>query len=140
MRRKHWQSLAVALFAIQFATIAFAQQPPVDAELSPGGRLRCAVIGIPVLGGIGQPIGKYIAARLGASFEPVVYPNPQAYEQSFAKADWDIALGPRVLAPADKADVTGDLWLIDLQYFAAPGKAFASSDQVDRAGAKLVRS
>jgi polar amino acid transport system substrate-binding protein len=32
-----------------------------------------------------------------------MYPNPEAYLQSFGKGEWDIAVGPRVLAPADKA-------------------------------------
>jgi polar amino acid transport system substrate-binding protein len=95
------------------------------------------VIGIRVLGGVGEPIGKFIAEKLGVSFQPVTYPNPQAYEQSFGKGEWDIAIGPRVLAPADKADVTPDVWLIDLLYLAAAGKGFASADQVDQPGVKV---
>ena len=95
------------------------------------------MIGIRVLGGVGEPIGKFIAGRLGVSFEPVTYRNPDAYEQSFGKGEWDIAIGPRVLAPADKADVTPDVWLIDLLYLAAVGHEFASADQVDRPGVKV---
>ena len=95
------------------------------------------MIGIRVLGGVGEPVGRFIANRIGASFEPVVYPNPQAYEQSFGKGEWDIAIGPRVLAPADKADVTPDVWLIDLLYLAAAGREFRSADQVDRSGVKV---
>jgi len=33
-----------------------------------------------------------------------MYQNPEAYLQSFGKGEWDIAIGPRILAPADKAD------------------------------------
>ena len=106
-------------------------------ELAPTGKLRGAVIGIRVLGGVGEPIGKFIADRLGVSFAPVVYPNPQAYEQSFGKGEWDIAIGPRVLAPADLTDVTPDVWLIDLLYLAAVGHDFAAADQVDRPGVKV---
>ena len=73
-------------------------QPMPASELAPTGSLRGAVIGIRVLGGVGEPIGRFIANRLGASFEPVIYPNPQAYEQSFGKGEWDIAVGPRVRA------------------------------------------
>ena len=108
-----------------------------NSEIAPSGKLRVAVIGIRVLGGVGEPIGKFIAAKLGVPFESVVYRNPQAYEQSFGKGEWDIAIGPRVLAPADKADVTPDVWLIDLLYLAAVGKEFASADQVDRPGVKV---
>ena len=106
-------------------------------EIAPTGKLRAAMIGIRVLGGVGEPIGRFIANKVGASFEPVVYPNPQTYEQSFGKGEWDIAIGPRVLAPADKADVTPDVWLIDLLYIAATGREFRSADQVDRSGVKV---
>ena len=112
-------------------------QPMPASELAPTGKLRGAVIGIRVLGGIGEPIGRFIANRLGASFEPVIYPNPQAYEQSFGMGEWDIAIGPRVLAPTDKADVTPDVWVIDLLYLAAAGRDFTSADQVDQPGCKV---
>jgi hypothetical protein len=56
-----------------------------------------------VLGGVAEPLGKFIAMKLGVSYEPVMYPNPEAYVQSFGKGEWDIAIGPRVLAPPDKA-------------------------------------
>jgi polar amino acid transport system substrate-binding protein len=135
--RNLWLSVATMLFAIQIADAALAQQPAPGLEIAPAGKLRGAVIGIRVLGGVGEPIGKFIADRLGLPFEPVVYPNPQAYEQSFGKGEWDIAIGPRVLAPPDKADVTPDVWLIDLLYLAAEGHAFADSGQVDRVGVKV---
>jgi polar amino acid transport system substrate-binding protein len=112
-------------------------QPMPTSELAPTGNLRGAVIRIRVLGGVGEPIGRFIANRLGASFEPVIYPNPQAYEQSFGKGEWDIAIGPRVLAPTDKADVTPDVWLIDLLYLAAAGCDLTSADKVDRPGCKV---
>ena len=42
-----------------------------------------------------------------------------------------------MLAPADKADVTADVWLIDLLYLAAAGREFTAADQVDRSGIKV---
>ena len=111
--------------------------PEPNVEIAPTGKLRAAMIGIRVLGGVGEPIGRFIATRIGVSFESVVYPNPQAYEQSFGKDEWDIAIGPRVLAPADKANLTPDVWLIDLLYLAAPGRDFTSADEVDHSGVKV---
>jgi hypothetical protein len=134
MRRKLNLFSAIALFSIPLCAAA---QPTPGSEIAPAGKLRGAVIGIRVLGGVGEPIGKFIAEKLGVPFESVVYPNPQAYEQSFGKGEWDIAIGPRVLAPADKADVTPDAWVIDLLYLAAAGKELASADQVDRPGVKV---
>src|SRR5262249_32740672 len=63
--------------------------------------------------------------------------NPDAYEQSFGQGEWDIAIGPRVLAAAEKADLTPDVWLIDLLYLAAVGRDFASAEQIDRPGVKV---
>jgi polar amino acid transport system substrate-binding protein len=129
--------LLTSLIATLSSPVCAPAQTAPASEMAPTGKLRGAMIGIRVLGGVGEPIGKFIAEKLGVPFEPAVYPNPQAYEQSFTKGEWDIAIGPRVLAPADKADVTPDLWLIDLLYLAAAGKQFAAADQVDRAGIKV---
>lgn len=129
--------LSFSLIALLSTPVLAAAQPAPGSEIASAGKLRGAVIGIRVLGWVGEPIGKFIAAKLGVPFESVVYPNPHAYEQSFGKREWDIAIGPRVLAPADKADVTADVWLIDLLYLAAEGKEFASADQVDHPGVKV---
>jgi hypothetical protein len=112
-------------------------QPAISSEIAPTGKLRCAAIGIRVLGGVGEPIGKYIADTLSVPFYFVRYPNPEAYGQSFKAPEWDIAIGPRVLAPADLANVTDDVWLIDLLYLAAAGQAFSAPDEVDRPGVKV---
>jgi ABC-type amino acid transport substrate-binding protein len=109
----------------------------LKAEIAPGGKLRVALIGVRVLGGIGEPVGKFLAERLGLPFEAVTFPNPQAYEESFAAPAWDVAIGPRVLAPAEKADVTSDAWLIELLYLAAPHHMFGNVGEVDREGVKV---
>lgn len=129
--------LCVALAAVLFFPIAASAQDSLKAEIAPGGKLRVALIGVRVLGGVGEPVGRFLAERLGLPFETVTYPNPQAYEESFAAPPWDVAIGPRVLAPADKADVTPDAWLIELLYLAAPGHTFAAVGEVDRAGVKI---
>lgn len=130
--------LLIALLAlIQFSAPASAQTKS-NAEIAMGGKLRCATIGIPIVGGVAQPVCKFIAEKLGAALEPVIYKNPGAYAHSFGKGEWDIAIGPSVLAPAAKADVSSDLWLIPLIYVAAPGDAFANAGQVDRHGVKLA--
>jgi ABC-type amino acid transport substrate-binding protein len=127
----------LALAALMLLPMTAAAQDALRAEIAPEGKLRVALIGVRVLGGVGEPVGKFLAQRLGLPFEAVTYPNPQAYEQSFAAPAWDVAIGPRVLAPADKADVTSDAWLIDLLYLAAPGRMFSAVAEVDRAGVKI---
>jgi ABC-type amino acid transport substrate-binding protein len=127
----------LALVALMALPIAAAAQDALKAEVAPGGKLRVALIGVRVLGGVGEPVGKFLAERLGLAFEAVMYLNPQAYEESFAAPAWDVAIGPRVLAPADKADVTSDAWLIELLYLAAPRHTFSAVGEVDRAGMKI---
>ena len=107
------------------------------SELAPNGTLRGAAIGIRVMHGVAEPVGHFIAKRLGASFEPVVYSDPHAYAQSFGKGDWDIAMGARVLVPPQGADITPDVWLVDLLYLAAPGRDLTDIDQIDRPGRKV---
>src|SRR6476619_8362189 len=127
--------LSMALLAGSSA-VAFGQIAPAS-EIAPGGRLRVGMIAITVLGGVAEPVARFIGQKLGAAVEPVMYPNPEAYQQSFGKGEWDIAIGPRVLAPADKANCTADLWVISLVYVAAPGKEFPDIGSVDKAGVKI---
>jgi hypothetical protein len=127
---------AIALISIWASGAAMGQSAPVT-EIATNGKLRSGSISIRVLGGVAEPVGKFIAAKLGVSYEPVMYPNPEAYVQSFGKGEWNIAIGPRVLAAPDNADAGADVWLIDLIYVAAPGKSFADVGQVDRPGVKV---
>ena len=115
---------------------AFGQAEP-SSEIAPSGKLRVGMIAIAVLGGVADPVAKFVGQKLGVPVQPVLYSSPDAYQQSFGKGEWDIAIGPRVLAPADKADSTADLWIISLIYVAAPGKEFPDIASVDKAGVKI---
>src|SRR3984885_12860460 len=126
--------LSIAVLLVGLSDAAFGQ---TSAEVAPGGKLRVGMIAITVLGGVAEPIARFIGQKLGTAVEPVMYPSPEAYLQSFGKGEWDIAIGPRVLAPADKADSTADLWVISLVYVAAPGKQFPDIASATRAGVKI---
>ena len=108
-----------------------------DTGIARNGKLRSGSIAVRVVGGLAEPVGKFIASKLGVRFEAVMYPNPEAYVQSFGKGEWDIAIGARVLAAAEKADLGDDLWLVDLIYVSAPGRAFADASQVDKPGIRV---
>jgi len=127
--------LSIALLA-GLSGVAYAQTAPAS-EIAPAGKLRVGMIAITVLGGVAEPVARFIGQKLDVAVEPVMYPNPDAYQQSFGKGEWDIPIGPRVLAPADKADSTADLWVISLVYVAAPGKQFPDIASVDKAGVKI---
>ena len=122
--------LSIALLA-GLSGAAFGKTAPAS-EIAPGGKLRVGMIASPVLGGVAESVAKFIAQKLGVAVEPVMYPDPAAYLQSFGRGEWDIAIGPRVLAPADKADLTADLWVVSLVYVAAPGKTFPDTARSTR--------
>jgi polar amino acid transport system substrate-binding protein len=126
---------SIALMAA-LSGAAFGQTAPTS-EIASDGKLRVGMVAITVLGGVAEPVARFIGQKLSASVEPVMYPNPGAYLESFGKGEWDIAIGPRVLAPAEKADSTEDLWVISLVYVAAPGKEFSDVAAVDKAGVKI---
>jgi polar amino acid transport system substrate-binding protein len=127
--------LSIVLLLGSFG-VAFGQTSGAS-EIAPSGKLRVGMIAITVLGGVAEPVAGFIGQKLGATVEPVMYPNPDAYLQSFGNGEWDVAIGPRVLAPADKADSTADLWTISLVYVAAPGTEFPDIASVDKAGVKI---
>jgi len=127
--------LSIALLA-SLSGMAFGQVVPAS-EIAPSGKLRVGIIAITVIGGVAEPVARFIGQKLGVAVEPVMYPSPDAYLQSFGKGEWDIAIGPRVLAPGDKADSTADLWVISLIYVSAPGKEFPDIASVDKAGVKI---
>ena len=81
---------------VGLAGVAFGQTAPAT-EIAPGGKLRVGMIAITVLGGVAEPVARFIGQKLGAAVEPVMYQNPETYLQSFGKGEWDIAIGPRVL-------------------------------------------
>jgi polar amino acid transport system substrate-binding protein len=130
------RTLLSMAFTIGLSGVALGQTAPAS-EIAPGGKLRVGMIAIAVLGGVAEPVAKFIGQKLGLPIEPVRYQNPGAYLQSFDKSEWDIAIGPRVLAPADKAQSTADLWVISLVYVAAPGKDFPDIASVDRPGVRI---
>jgi polar amino acid transport system substrate-binding protein len=110
--------LSIALL-VGLAGVAFGQTSPTS-EIAPGGKLRVGMIAITVLGGVAEPVAEFMGQKLGATVEPVMYPNPDSYLQSFGHGEWEVAIGPCVLAAADKADSTADPWAISLVYVAAP--------------------
>ena len=127
--------LPIAALLVGLSDAASSGQ--TSTKVAPCGKLRVGMIAITVLGGVAGPVARFVGQKLGAAVEPVMYPNPEAYLQSFGKGEWDIAIGPRVLAPADKANSTANLWAISLVYVAAPGIEFPDIASVDKAGVKF---
>ena len=128
---------------------AFAQGA-VDAEIAPMGKLRYglneanAVLSARApdggVSGISIDLGKFIAGRLGASFEPVVYKTTGDFTRSFDKGEWNITVIGTSPAAKEKFAFTPDVLLVDYVYLAGPGRTFAGVADVDRAGIKVGAS
>jgi len=139
--------LGLTLIAITIPRGALGQSA-ITSEIAPTGKLRVAMnTGTPVLlmrtadgkitGGVGVQVGRFIAEKLGVSFELIPYPNSEAYVQSFGKGEWDVGFGTRTPLVAEKASFIVEVLLNDYLYAAAPGREFADARQVDRAGVKI---
>jgi len=140
--------LALAFLFVTITTPASAQTLPTPAaEIAPTGSLRVGFqIGSPILArrapdgrvsGVVVDLGKYIAAKLGLPFDPVVYANQEAYAQSFEKGEWDLVIGARSALAEEKADRTRDFMVADAMYIAGPGREFDHASKVDRPGVKV---
>jgi polar amino acid transport system substrate-binding protein len=134
--------LAIVWIATSMPGSAWAQ-PAISSEIAPTGKLRVAMNAqTPVLlrrtpdgktmGGVGLELGKFIAEKLGVSFELAPYANSNTYTQSFGKGEWDVGFGTQTPLIADKADFILDVLLTDYMFVAAPGREFADAAQVDR--------
>ena len=131
-----WRGIVLSIgLSLSLISAVFAQS--ASSEIARAGKLRVGMIAIKALGGIAEPVAKFLGSELAVTIEPVLYPSPDAYAQSFGKGEWDIAIGPRALAPDEKADSTADIWTINLVYVAAPGKEFADVTAVDKPGVRI---
>ena len=53
------------------------RQTEAASEIPPNGKLRRGMIAITVLGGVAEPVGKFVGQKLGETVEPVMYPDPE---------------------------------------------------------------
>ncbi len=135
------------LFLIALVSCAALKQSVPASEIAPTGKLRVATNGgnsvlvtraaDGTVGGVAMDVGRFIADKLGVSFEPVFYANAGAYTESFGKGEWDIAIGAPSALVTEKADFSPDLMLVDFMFVAVPGREFADAAQVDRPGVKI---
>ncbi len=140
-------STNVLALSASTATLAQSSVANAGAEIVPTGKLRVGINGSNATlyaraadgsaSGIAADIGKFIADKLGAPFEAMVYSGAATYTASFGKGEWDIIVTGRNPLAAKLVEFMPDVILIDYVYIAAPGREFAGPDEVDRAGVKI---
>src|SRR2546423_1421642 len=124
----------IALVFAAFATTQLFAQEPITRQIAPTGKLRYGLNEANAalsaraadggFAGIGVDLGKFIAARLGLAFEPVIYPTTGDFTRSFDKSEWDITIVGTSPAAKEKFSFTADVLLVDYVYLAGPGRAF----------------
>ena len=138
--------IAILMTVIGIPQLSFAQ-PSLSSEIAPTGKLRVAMNGgNPVLlrrasdgkmvGGVAFEVGKFVADKLGITFELVAYANADTYTQSFGKGEWDIGFGTPAPLVVDKADFVMDLVLADFAFVAAPNRQFTDATASRSAGSQ----
>jgi polar amino acid transport system substrate-binding protein len=142
--------LSVALAVAALATGEVFAQGAIDAEIAPMGKLRYGLNASNAalsarapdgsVSGISIDLGKFIAGRLGAPFEPVVYATTGDFTRSFDKGEWDITVVGASPGAKEKFSFTPDVLLVDYVYLAGPGRVFTDAADVDRPGIKVGAS
>jgi polar amino acid transport system substrate-binding protein len=138
--------LPAAIFVATQISAGASAQTSSGLEILSNGKLRVASFTNNILFmempdgrivGAAADLGNFVARKLGVTFEPIVYRNPESYMSSFGTGAWDIAIGPRTAATAEKSELGPDFVLVDNIYLAAPGREFADANQVDRPGVRI---
>lgn len=137
----------LALMAVFSTSFAWAQ-PAMDRELAPTGKFRVGMNGNNTalvirhadgtVGGLCAELGKFIAAKLGVPYEPLVYESAAPFTASFSKAEWDIIITGKNATVEKVLDFSADLFSVEYVYVAAPGREFASPAAVDTPGVRIA--
>ena len=140
-------ALFVSIALSACAVMQSGAPPAAKAELVSAGKVRVALINVanfvaqPATSpptGMGVDLGKEIAARVGAPFEPIVYPAVGALLADARSGKWDVAL--LGIDPARGADFefTRPYALVQNTYLVPKGSALTTIADVDRKGVKVV--
>jgi polar amino acid transport system substrate-binding protein len=145
-----WLLLSAVLSVTALTSGSVCAQGSADAEIAPTGKLRYGLNSANAavstrapdgsIKGIAVDLGKFVADRLGAPFEPVIYATTGDFTRSFEKGEWDITLVGASPAARQKFYFTPDVLLVDYVYLARPGATFESVVSVDRPGIKVGAS
>lgn len=139
--------LAVTLVAsLCLATAVPAQDQPRDI-LAPGGKLRVGVYpGSPTsmvrqpsgeTHGVAFDLGKELAKRLGAAFEPVTHSRVAEIVEAIKAGKVDFTVTNATPARAQDVDFSQTLLSLELGYLVPAGSKIVSIDEIDKAGRRI---
>jgi len=152
MRQSRW--LVAGIFALLLGGCASTQTtsaaPPTAQTrqaLAPTGPLRVAFLSgalyatkDPATGelkGVAVDLGKELARRVGAPFQPVLYANPAAIVAGAKSGEWDVALMGISAERAAAMDFSAPYIEVEQGYLVRAGLPIATSAEVDKSGMRV---
>ena len=147
MFRALFVTLVLALAGCSAAPVA--PSPEARTALAAGGKLRVGLyLGNPLsavrdsatqeLKGVSVDLGRELARRLGAAFEPVVYPSIGALVTAAGKGEWDVSMFQVSPARSQQFDFTGPLAQVELGYLVGPSSTVKNAEDLDRPGIRIA--
>jgi polar amino acid transport system substrate-binding protein len=149
MRITHW--FIVAMLGFLLSGCASTQTAPTAEArqaLAPTGQLRVAFLSAvlyatkePATGelkGVAVDLGRELARRVGAPFQPVLYPNPAAIIAGAKSGEWDVALMGITAERALSADFSAAYMEVEQGYLVRAGVPIATASDVDKPGIRIA--
>ena len=145
-RRELIVALGASALTLAIPTVALAQAN-ASTEIAPTGKLRVGMHAANAnlvtraadgsVSGLAVDLGKFLAAKLGVPFEPVVYPSNARFIESFGKGDWDTTIAGRNPFAETLLDFMPVVIQVEYVFVAAPGLGIADAGEVDRTGIRI---
>jgi len=146
---RRWRPAVVALVFLNGCASTQSVPPAARSELITTEKLRVGLIlsnqvlvtrdpQTAELRGVTVALGKSLAKRLGAPFEPVGYPNPAALVQSFGRNEWDIAFLAIDPVRARDVDFSPPYMVVDNTYLVPAGSKVRTVEIADQPGVKIA--
>jgi polar amino acid transport system substrate-binding protein len=150
MRALHW--LLMAGLAMTLAACASAPKEPTRDEkqaLAPAGSLRVAFLATTPIHAIRDPqsgefkgpavdLGKEIARRIDARFEPVAYTSFAPILAGANSGEWDIAMMGTSEERAKLVDFTAPYMVVEFGYLLPASSAIAAARDVDNPNVRIA--
>jgi polar amino acid transport system substrate-binding protein len=145
---RHWFiPLIVGLVVTGCASLHTGAGSEAKEALAPTGKLRVAFVSVQIfatrdaasgeLKGVAIDLGKELARRIGAAFEPIVYSGFPALIAGASAGEWDVAFAGINAERAAAMDFSMPYMEVEVGYLVRAGLSIGTMNDVDRAGIKV---